>query len=83
MFDAETSEEMIFPYIKKFVAKCHSLGVFYEHHSCGKVETFVPCMIDARINLWMSRDRNDKLMFVKKYGDRTTIGVETLEPLSC
>ena len=79
MFNTETYEEMIFPYIKKIVAKCHSLGVFYEQHSCGKVETFIPYMIDAGIDLWMGQDCNDKLMLVKKYGDRITIGVETPE----
>lgn len=79
MFNTETYETMIFPYVKKVVSACHRLGVFYEQHSCGKVQAFIPYMIEAGIDLWMGQDCNDKLTLVKQYGDKITIGVEPPE----
>ena len=76
MFSPETHREMILPYIKQITAQCHELGILYEQHSCGMVETIIPQMIEAGIDLWMGQPCNDKAMLVREYGDKICIGCE-------
>ncbi|MDY5810286.1 MAG: hypothetical protein SPK07_11585, partial [Coriobacteriales bacterium] len=51
-------------------------GILYEQHSCGMVETIIPQMIEAGIDLWMGQPCNDKAMLVREYGDKICIGCE-------
>ena len=74
-FSVDTHEEMILPYITRIVESCHKRGMFYEQHSCGKIETMVPHMIKAGIDIWQGQDMNDKAELVNKYGDDILISV--------
>ncbi len=65
----ETHAGLVVPYVRKVIEGIHEFGVYYEQHSCGKIETLVPNMIDAKIDTWMGQQCNDKPMLVDKYGD--------------
>lgn len=76
MISEDTIREMILPYLKQVVDHAHEKEVFFEFHSCGKIESLVPVMIDAGADLWMGQDINDKVSLIKQYGDRIIIEVE-------
>lgn len=76
MFSAETYKSMIAPYIQKVVDGAHAIGVFYEQHSCGKIEILVPHLIDTGADTWRGQKLNDKKMLVDTYGDKFKFGVE-------
>lgn len=58
-FSPATWRELIKPQIQKAVDKCHELGVFYEHHSCGKIEQIVPDFVEMGIDSWQGQEIND------------------------
>ncbi|NLO46995.1 MAG: methyltransferase [Clostridiales bacterium] len=74
-FSVDTAREMIAPYLRRFCDSCHKRGMYVELHSCGKIETLVPVMIEAGVDIWSGQEMNDKVMLVKKYCDRIKIGV--------
>ncbi len=51
-FSVDTCREMIVPYLKRVVDFCHSKGIFFELHSCGRNTTNIPCMIEAGVDMW-------------------------------
>lgn len=76
-FSVDTYREMILPYFKRVVSKVHELGMRFEFHCCGKSECFVPCMIEAGVDLWCPQDLNDIPAMAKKYKDYPiTFGVQ-------
>ncbi|MCL1802667.1 MAG: hypothetical protein FWG30_03350 [Eubacteriaceae bacterium] len=58
-FSLETAQEMLVPYLKRVVGHCHSLGLFYEQHSCGKCEILVPAYVEAGVDVWCGQPMND------------------------
>lgn len=74
-FSPATCREMIVPYLKRLADFCHSKGLWFEQHSCGKNEMLVPCMIEAGVDIWMPQDMNDVDMLREKYGDKIMFGV--------
>ena len=76
MFSVDTHEEMIAPYIKKVVDGFHKEGIFFEMHSCGKIEDLIPNLIDTGCDTWKGQQNNDKLMLVNKYGNQFHFAVE-------
>jgi hypothetical protein len=66
---------MILPYIKRLTAFCHSKGLWYEQHSCGRNELLAPCMVEANIDMWLPQSMNDIDMLIEKYGDKIILGV--------
>ena len=74
-FSVDTYREMILPYFKRVVAKVHELGMRFEFHCCGKSEAFVPCMIEAGVDLWCPQTINDIPTLAKKYRGQILIGV--------
>ena len=76
--------EMIVPFIKKLTTALHNEGMFYEQHSCGKVDTLVPNMIEAGIDTWCGQEICDKKALVEQYGDRMKFGItyRTRDPIS-
>jgi len=76
MFSLDTLEEMIVPYIRELVDYAHSLGVFVEIHSCGKIEALIPGLISTGADMWRGQAINDKHMLVDKYADRFRFGAE-------
>ena len=69
-FSLDTCREMIVPYIRKISDYCHSKGMWFQHHCCGKNELLVPAMIDAGVDMWFPQDMNDTYMLHEKYGDK-------------
>ena len=78
-FSEETLRKIILPALKKFADYSHKLGLFVELHSCGKVDSFVPCMIEAGVDLWMAQEINDKVAVHRQYGDRFIVETELPE----
>ncbi len=76
-FSLDTCREMLVPALRKIADFCHSKGMIFQQHSCGKNELLVPAMIDAHVDLWCGQPMNDKYMLVQKYGDKIMLGVET------
>lgn len=76
MFSVETHTEMILPYIKRVVDGAHAIGVYFEQHSCGKIEKLVPNIIASGADTWRGQNINDKKMLVDTYGDSFLFGVD-------
>ena len=77
MFSAATLKEMILPYLKRIVDAAHEEGVYIELHSCGKIDTFIPYVIEAGVDTWRGQANVvDKVGLVQKYGDRFKFCVE-------
>jgi len=74
-FSLATCMEMVAPYIKKVADFCHSKGIIFQQHSCGKNEELVPAMIYAGVDMWMPQTMNDLDMLIEKYGDKIVFGV--------
>ena len=68
-FSLETAMEMFVPYHKRIADAIHSMGMFYELHSCGKNQELVPAYIAAGFDFWCPQAINDVEMMVEKYKD--------------
>jgi len=75
-FSLDTVMEMIVPHLKKVVDHCHSRGLFFDMHSCGKNELLVPAYIAAGVDSWSGQPMNDKAMLYEKYGDKIILGID-------
>ena len=69
-FSEATIREMILPYFKRIVKFVHDNGMFFDFHSCGKLETLVPLMIEAGVDCWSGQDINDYTLVKRLYGDK-------------
>lgn len=72
-FSVNTCREMILPYLRRLVAKAHSLGMIFELHSCGKIERMVPLMIEAAVDGWAGQNINDKLLVRQLYHNQLVL----------
>ena len=75
-FSLDTCLEMIVPHIKKVSDYCHSCGIFFDLHSCGKNEMLVPAYIAAGCDSWGGQPINDKNFVYENYGDKLLISIE-------
>ena len=75
-FSVETCIKMIVPALRKIADFCHSKGMIFQQHSCGKNELLVPAMIEAHVDMWSGQPMNDKAMLYEKYGDKIILGIE-------
>ena len=75
LFSLETVEEMVVPYMKRVVDSAHRRGLVFELHSCGKIESLVPAMIECGVDMWCGQPMNDKEMICREYGNDIHIGV--------
>ena len=71
-FSAQYLEDMIYEPTKRLIDHIKSTGdICFELHSCGKIESFVPYMIEMGADiLQIQRRANDMPMLKKKYGDK-------------
>ena len=70
-FSRDVCREMIVPYLKRLVEFCHSKGLTFELHSCGRTESLVPCMIEAGVDLWAGQTAiNDMEGLAEQYKDQ-------------
>lgn len=58
-FSVDTAREMLFPYLKRVVDFCHSLGLYYEQHSCGNCTALAELYAEAGVDLWNPQPMND------------------------
>lgn len=72
-FSSDTLKEMILPYMKRIVDSCHRRGMKFQLHSCGKIEKFVPYMVEIGIDMWWGQDLNDIATLSEKYGENLAI----------
>lgn len=72
-FSRETHRKMILPYLKRVVDFCHSKGLFYEHHCCGKAGALVPEMLACGVDLWSGQSLNDQYALAHQYKDEAII----------
>lgn len=76
-FSPKVCQEMIIPYLKRVIDRCHTLGMRFELHCCGKAQDLVPLMIEAGVDLWCPQPMNDCKMLVEKYqGQGILFGIE-------
>ena len=69
-FSPEVGREMIVPYLKRLTDFCHSKGITFELHCCGRNETNVPNMIAAGVDLWCGQGNiNDFDKLAEQYKD--------------
>lgn len=76
MFSVATHAEMIAPFVRRVAEGAHADGVFYEQHSCGKIEDLMPNLIATGADTWRGQAVNDKHRLVETYGDRFRFCVE-------
>lgn len=74
-FSLDTCREMLVPYMKQIVDHCHSLGLLFDFHCCGKNESLVPAMIECGMDMWGGQPINDKAKLVAAYGNEILLGV--------
>lgn len=79
-FSPDTVREMIVPYMKKVTDYCHSLGIYTECHSCGKVDALLPCYIEAGFDMLECQPLIDFATAVPKYGDKLKMHVSPEVP---
>lgn len=72
-FSEQVCREMLLPYLKRVVESAHSRNIFLNFHCCGRVEEFVPLMIEAGADAWDGQPLNDIWGLYAKYGDRLTM----------
>ena len=51
-FSLDTARKFFVAPIKKVVDTCHSLGIIYEHHCCGKAQSLAPAMVECGTDYW-------------------------------
>lgn len=69
-FSNATYREMILPYVKEIAEYVHSLGMYFDLHSCGFVEPLIPLIIEAGLDSWGGQPLNDKWKLKQQYGDK-------------
>lgn len=69
-FSLETARKVFVKPMKKIIDFCHSKGIVFEHHSCGKAQSLVPAMIEAGVDYWCPQSRiNDVDKLIETYKD--------------
>ncbi|MCL1848869.1 MAG: hypothetical protein FWF83_04245 [Clostridiales bacterium] len=71
-FSESFFESMVWAPTKKIIDHIKASGdICFELHSCGKIERFMPYILDLGVNLLqIQRRANDMPMLKEKYGDR-------------
>ena len=80
-FSLNTVREMIVPYINRISNSIHSRGMYFEFHSCGKIEMLAPAIVETGADIWTGQPINDKVFIYDNYGDKIILGPEPdIEP---
>jgi hypothetical protein len=67
-FSVETAMNFFVPPMKKMVDHCHSLGMIFEHHCCGKAQDLVPAMVATGSDYWFPQTTlNDLDTLIETY----------------
>lgn len=66
-------KELLSEPISRVCRHCKDKGIHIQIHSCGKVESLIPAMVEAGVEHWSSCQAvNDIERLVHEYGDRMT-----------
>lgn len=69
-FALDTAFKFFVPPMKKIVDFCHSKGIVFEHHCCGKAEALVPAMVACGTDYWFPQAAiNDVDKLIETYKD--------------
>jgi uroporphyrinogen decarboxylase len=49
------------PLLRQACDKAHRMGMFFEYHSCGKIEQIIPELVDIGVDAWQGQEINDIL----------------------
>lgn len=73
IFSLEQYREFILPYHKRLFQTCKKFGMFSVMHSCGKIDQYVPDLIDAGLNCLQALEATAGVNLAKlkqQYGDK-------------
>jgi len=77
-FSPDTAREMLLPYLKRIVDRCHEMGILFELHSCGKNDKLVPVFVEAGVDIWMPQNKvNDFDLLYRLCGKDILLGIPT------
>lgn len=77
MFSRDTLTEAVLPYVKRVADAAHKEGCLLEMHSCGHVDAFIPCMIEAGVDTWRGQTTAvDRSALIREYSDRFNLVYE-------
>lgn len=79
-FSVDTCMKRIVPYMKELVDYTHSLGMWYEVHSCGKNEAMIPCYLATGADIWAPQDNNDIARVLEEVQGKMMIGLWGNDP---
>ncbi len=75
-FSEQMMEDMVFDASKLIIDAIKKSGANFQLHSCGRIERFVPYMIDMGVDfIQLQRRANDVPMLKEKYGDKIGFNV--------
>ena len=78
-FSSAMMESMVLEPTKRIFDHMHSKGITVQLHSCGKIERFLPYMVEAGVNTLQIQARaNDFKAYKEKYGDKLALEVMTM-----
>jgi len=86
-FSEKMMEELVYAPTKRIVQNVKDKGIVFQHHCCGRIERFVPYMIELGVdNIQLQRRANDVPRLKQLYGDRIGFnlqleGLSTMGPL--
>ena len=67
----QTWQKIIKPHTKRIYDCAKSLGIIINQHSCGKIETILPDIVEMGADIWNPcQPCNDLKLMKHKYGDR-------------
>lgn len=70
-FSEKMFDELVYAPTKRIVDHIKSKDIIFQLHSCGKIERFLPQMIDIGFDFIQIQSRaNDIKMYKEKYGDK-------------
>lgn len=65
----------IFKPMQRIVDFAHQNGKYVIFHSCGKIETLVPQMVELKADMWEAQPMNDLVTIRKTYGRQLPIQI--------
>ena len=67
--------EYMFEPMKRITDFAHSHGKYIDYHSCGKVETLVPQMVELGADMWEAQRMNDLVKIKEIYGNQLPLQI--------
>ena len=79
----EVFKRIIAPNLKKIVKAAHEGGAYFNMHSDGKIEAYIPFMVEAGVDMWNpAQCVNDLARIKAEFGDRLVINGGMDDPIT-